>query len=163
MYIAFILLIRKEFYIMKEYIEEKIKKLQERGDPKGYLSRLASTDTEIRRLWKAEVQKDNTCWRNINTNADVIDLIEHFDGQVRFVEDNVPYGSGHIEDGYNMALAENRAIQGLRKMAQFIDPNPFNQTHFTPISENEIDRLFERMNSIVDRMNNQNFRRAMQD
>ena len=61
MYIAFILLIRKEFYIMKEYIEEKIKKLQERGDPKGYLSRLASTDTEIRRLWKAEVQKDNTC------------------------------------------------------------------------------------------------------
>ena len=48
-------------------------------------------------------------------------------------------------------------------MAQFIDPNPFNQTHFTPISENEIDRLFERMNSIVDRMNNQNFRRAMQD
>lgn len=148
---------------MKEYIEEKIKKLQERGDPKGYLSRLASTDTEIRRLWKAEVQKDNTCWRNINTNADVIDLIEHFDGQVRFVEDNAPYGSGHIEDGYNMALAEYRAIQGLRKMAQFIDPNPFNQTHFTPISENEIDRLFERMNSIVDRMNNQNFRRAMQD
>ena len=148
---------------MKEYIEEKIKKLQERGDPKGYLSRLASTDTEIRRLWKAEVQKDNTCWRNINTNADVIDLIEHFDGQVRFVEDNVPYGSGHIEDGYNMALAEYRAIQGLRKMAQFIDPNPFNQTHFTPISENEIDRLFERMNSIVDRMNNQNFRRAMQE
>ena len=163
MYIAFILLIRKEFYIMKEYIEEKIKKLQERGDPKGYLSRLASTDTEIRRSWKAEVQKDNTCWRNINTNADVIDLIEHFDGQVRFVEDNVPYGSGHIEDGYNMALAEYRAIQGLRKMAQFIDPNPFNQTHFTPISENEIDSLFERMNSIVDRMNNQNFRRAMQD
>ena len=148
---------------MKEYIEEKIKKLQERGDPKGYLSRLASTDTEICRLWKAEVQKDNTCWRNINTNADVIDLIECFDGRVRFVEDNVPYGSGHIEDGYNMALAEYRAIQGLRKMAQFIDPNPFNQTHFTPISENEIDRLFERMNSIVDRMNNQNFRRAMQD
>lgn len=148
---------------MKEYIEEKIKKLQERGDPKGYLSRLASTDTEIRRLWKAEVQKDNTCWRNINTNADVIDLIECFDGRVRFVEDNVPYGSGHIEDGYNMALAEYRAIQELRKMAQFIDPNPFNQTHFTPISENEIDRLFERMNSIVDRMNNQNFRRAMQD
>ena len=148
---------------MKEYIEEKIKKLQERGDPKGYLSRLASTDTEIRRLWKAEGQKDNTCWRNINTNADVIDLIECFDGRVRFVEDNVPYGSGHIEDGYNMALAEYRAIQGLRKMAQFIDPNPFNQTHFTPISENEIDRLFERMNSIVDRMNNQNFRRAMQD
>ncbi len=163
MYTAFILLIRKEFYIMKEYIEEKIKKLQERGDPKGYLSRLASTDTEIRRLWKAEVQKDNTCWRNINTNADVIDLIECFDGRVRFVEDNVPYGSGHIEDGYNMALAEYRAIQGLRKMAQFIDPNPFNQTNFTPISENEIDRLFERMNSIVDRMNNQNFRRAMQD
>ena len=148
---------------MKEYIEGKIKKLQEAGDPKGYLSRLASTDTEIRRLWKAEVEKDNTCWRNINTNADVIDLIDRFDGRVRFVENNVPYGSGLIEDGYNMALAEYRAIQGLRKMAQFIDPSPFNQTQFTPMSESEIDELFERMNSIIGRMNQQNFRRAMQD
>ena len=148
---------------MKEYIEEKIKKLQEKGDPKGYLSRLASSDTEIRRLWNAEVEKDNTCWRSINTNADVIDLIDRFDGRVRFVEDNVPYGSGHIEDGYNMALAEYRAIQGLRKMAQFIDPSPFNKTQFTPMSESEIDELFERINSIIGRMNQQNFRRAMQD
>lgn len=148
---------------MKEYIEEKIKILERTSDPKGYLIRLASADTEIRRLWKAETEKDNTCWRNINSNDDVIDLIERFDGQVRFVEDNVPYGCGHIEDGYNMALAEYRAIQGLRKMAQFIDSHTFNQTNFTPMSENEIDKLFDRINIIIDRMNQQNLRRAMQD
>ena len=39
---------------MKEYIEVKIKKIQEKSDPEGYLSRLASSDTEIRRLWKTE-------------------------------------------------------------------------------------------------------------
>lgn len=148
---------------MKEYIEEKIKKIQETSDPKGYLTRLASSDTEIRRSWKAELEKDNACWRNINTNEDVIDLIDRFDGRVRFVEDNVPYGSGHIEDGYNMALAEYRAIQGLRKMAQSIDPSPFNPTRFTRMSESEIDELFERMNGIIGRMNQQNLRRAMQD
>lgn len=148
---------------MKEYIEEKIKILERTSDPKGYLIRLASADTEIRRLWKAETEKDNTCWRNINSNDDVIDLIERFDGQVRFVEDNVPYGCGQIQDGYNMALAEYRAIQGLRKMAQFIDSRTINQTNFTPMSENEIDKLFDRINIIIDRMNQQNLRRAMQD
>ena len=137
---------------MKEYIEVKIKKIQEKSDPEGYLSRLASSDTEIRRLWKTEKENDN-----------VMNLVNHFDGQVRFVEKNVPYGSGHIEDGYNMALAEYRAIQGLRKMAQFINPSPFHKTSFAPLSEIEIDELFDRMNSIIDRMNQQNLRRAMQD
>lgn len=149
--------------MMKEYFEVKIKKIQEKSDPEGYLSRLASSDTEIRRLWKTEKENDNVCWRNINTNDDVMNLVNHFDGQVRFVEKNVPYGSGHIEDGYNMALAEYRAIQGLRKMAQFINPSPFHKTSFAPLSEIEIDELFDRMNSIIDRMNQQNLRRAMQD
>ena len=148
---------------MKEYIEEKIKKLQATSNPKSYLMTLASSNAELRRLWKAEVEKDNACWRKINTNADVIDLIDRFDGQVHFVEANVPYGYGHIEDGYNMALAEYRAIQGLRKMAQFIDPSPFIRTQFTPMSENEIDELFERMDSIISRKNQQDVRRAMQD
>ncbi len=148
---------------MKTYIEEKIKVIESTSDPRGYLVRLASGDTEIRRMWKAEIERDNTCWRNINSNDDVIDLIDRFDGCVHFVEENVPFGRGHIEDGYNMALAEYRALQGLRKLAQFIDARPFNQTNFTPMSENEIDELFNRMNRIIDRMDQQNLRRAMQD
>lgn len=148
---------------MKTYIEEKIKAIESTSDPRGYLVRLASGDTEIRRMWKTETERDNICWRNINTNDDVIDLIDRFDGCVYFVEENVPFGRGHIEDGYNMALAEYRALQGLRKLAQFIDTRPFNNTNFMPMSENEIDELFNRMNRIIDRMNQQNLRRAMQD
>lgn len=149
--------------IMKKYIEAKIKKLLETSDPKGYLMRLASSNQELHGLWEKELEMDNACWQRINTNEDVINLIDRFDGQVHFVEDNVPYGSGHIEDGYNMALAEYRAIQGLRKMAQFIDSSHFTQTKFVPLSETEIDELFERINDIITRMNQQNFRRAMQD
>ena len=90
---------------MKEYIEVKIKKIQEKSDPEGYLSRLASSDTEIRRLWKTEKENDNVCWRNINTNDDVMNLVNHFDGQVRFVEKNVPYGSGHIMISHRISSA----------------------------------------------------------
>ena len=148
---------------MKEYMEMKLQTFQGTNDPKGYLSRLASVDSEIRRLWRLEQEKDNSNWRRIRTNEDVIDLINRFDGAVRFVEENVKFGYGHIEDGYNMALAEYRALQGLRKMAQFIDPSPFNNSEFTPLSEPEVDELFNRMSKIVKRMNDQNLRRAMQD
>ena len=148
---------------MREYIEAKIAKMQETSNAEAYLSRLASSDIEIRQLWKAEREKDDAFWRNIRTNIDVINLIDRFDGQVRFVEEHIHYGSGHIEDGYNMALAEYRAIQGLRKMARFIDPSPFHQTEFVLLSETEVDKLFDRMNDIIKRMNRQNMRRAMQD
>ena len=67
---------------MKEYIEAKIKKIQEKSNPEGYLSRLASSDTEIRRLWKTEKENNNVCWRNINTNDDVMNL-EHVDTKVK--------------------------------------------------------------------------------
>lgn len=148
---------------MKSYIESKISKIEETSNAKGYLSRLANGDADIRRLWREELENDNAHWRKINSNDDVIDLINRFDGQVQFVENHVPFGNGNIIDGYNMALAEYRAVQGLRKMAQFIDPSLCNPTKFTPISEEEIDKLFERMITIINRKNQQDFLRAIQD
>ena len=148
---------------MKSYIESKISKIEEISNAKGYLSRLANGDADIRRLWRDDLENDNAHWRKINSNDDVIDLINRFDGQVQFVEKHVPFGSENIIDGYNMALAEYRAVQGLRKMAQFIDPSPCNPTKFTPISEEEIDKLFERMITIINRKNQQDFLRAIQD
>ena len=62
-----------------------------------------------------------------------------------------------------MALAEYRALQGLRKMAQFIDSGRVGEVEFTPLSEAEIDNLFDRMKGIIIRMNQQNEHRAMQD
>ena len=149
--------------LIKQYIESKIIELQKVSDPKGYLTRLASVNPEFRRLWRSELDKDNECLRKINTNDDVIKLIDLFEGQVQFVEKYVPFGSGHAEDGYKMALAEYRALQGLRKMAQFIDPHVCNTTNFTPLSEAEIDKLFNRMVSIIARKDQQDMRRMMQD
>ena len=62
-----------------------------------------------------------------------------------------------------MALAAYRALQGLRKMAEFIDPRPYSQLKFTELSEDEVDGLFDRLNEIAKRMEKQNIRRMMQD
>ena len=148
---------------MKTYIESKINELLKTSNPEGYIKILASMDADIRRLWKSERSNDNRYWSQVNSNKDIIDLIDNFDGKVSFVENYVPFGCSNIEDGYNMALAEYRAIQGLQKLAQFIDPNPFNKTNFTLLSEKEIDELFDRMYSIIKRRDQQDTRRAMQD
>lgn len=149
--------------MLKEYIEKKIDAYKKISNPESHLSSLASSDSEISRLWKTECEKNNYNWSKISTNEDVIELIDRFEGQVHFVENNVPYGSGNIIDGYNMSLAEYHALQGLRKLAQFIDPHPWSKTEFKVLSKSEIDELFDRMEQIVKRMNEQNFRRAMQE
>lgn len=151
------------FIQMKEYIEDKIRNFISDNNFAGYLERLASVDSDIKAYWKAEKNRNNEVWRNIRTNKDVLDLIDRFDGVVTFVEEYVPFGKGHIEDAYNMALAEYRALQGLTKLARFIDPSQFNNTEFTMLSESDIDAIFERMTEIATRMNQQNMRRAMQD
>lgn len=148
---------------MKTYIESKINELLKTSNPEGYIKILASMDADIRRLWQSERSNDNRYWSQVNSNKDITDLIDNFDGKVSFVENHVPFGCSNIEDGYNMALAEYRAIQGLRKLAQFIDPNPFSKTNFTLLSEKEIDELFDRMYSIIKRRDQQDTRRAMQD
>ena len=148
---------------METYIEMKIKAFLEKSNPERYIAQLANGNLEIRRMWKSEQDNTHVNWRRINNNQDVIDLIDRFDREVESVEDNVQFGDGHIEDAYHMALEEYKALQGLRKLAKFITPSPFNNSAFTKLSDSEIDELFERMDKIVERMNIQNQRRAMQD
>jgi len=150
---------------IQTYIELRIKKILESGNPEDRLSFIANTHPGFRKLWTSEKNNKNIFWQKINSNEDVIKLIEEFDGSVRFVEKNVPFGCGHIEDDYRMTLAEYRLIQGLRKMANCIDPAPYLnlQTEFTAMSEEEINELFNRIEKIIVRMKEQNLRRAMQD
>ena len=150
---------------MKEYIEEKIQKIEQSLNIGYYLQSVAQSDPDLKRLWKEEVDNKNIKWRKINTNQDVINLIDRFDGAVSFVENNVKFGYGHIEDGYNMMLGLYNALQGLRKLAQFVDDlaKPWSTTGFSEVTEAEVDEMFSRLNSIIVRMQNQNMRRAMQD
>lgn len=69
---------------------------------------------------------------------------------------------GHIEDGYNMALALYNALQGLKKMAQCINISG-EYADFAEISIEDIDQMFNYLEKITVRMNDQNTRRAMQD
>ena len=150
-------------YEMREYIETKINELKKISNPENYLKNLSYNDVELEKKWRRDQSKDRECWDNINSNEDVINLIELFDGQVRFIENNVPYGAGIDEDGYKMALAEYRVVRGLQKMAQFIGKGQVSKVNFTLLSETEIDALFDRVKEIIIRKNRQNERRGYED
>lgn len=141
-----------------EYISEKIESFQRNNYYYGYLT---STDPEIKNMWKNEQNNKDKKWRDIQSNDDVLKLIDLFESSVSFVEKYVK--QGHIEDGYNMALALDNALQGLRKLARNIDPRPWNKTEFTPMTTQEIDAIFDRLEAIAVRMSKQNMKRAMQD
>lgn len=141
-----------------EYISEKIQSFQKKHYYSGYL---VCNDPEIKRRWQNEKNNENKKWRDIKNNKDVLKLIDSFESSVNYVEKYVK--QGNFEDGYNMALALHNAIQGLRKLANNVDPHPWNQTEFTPMTTEEIDAIFDRLEAIAVRMNEQNMRRAMQD
>lgn len=142
-----------------KYITEKLKQFNATHYYMGYLN--DSYDADIKRMWKIEQQQNDRKWQEIKCNQDVLKLIERFDGAVSFVEQHVKVG--HIEDAYNMALALHDALRGIRKLAQFVDKRPWSTSNFTEMSISEVDELFDRLERIAIRMEQQNFRRAMQD
>lgn len=142
-----------------KYITEKLRQFNAAHYYMGYLN--DSYDADIKRMWKIEQQQNDRKWQEIKCNQDVLKLIEHYDGTVSFVEHHVKVG--HIEDGYNMALALHNALQGMRKLAQFVDKRPWSTGNFTEMSIGEVDELFDRLEKIAIRMEQQNSRRAMQD
>lgn len=148
---------------MNAYFDSKLTDLRKISDPEGHLKRLTYDDTDLQKKWRNERKNNDSYWAKINSNDDVIALIDYFDEQVSFMEGRLPYGSMIAEDKYIMALAEYRAVQGLRKMAQFIDKGKVSQVEFTALSKAEIDALFERMKRIILKMNQQTELRAMQD
>lgn len=145
---------------MKEFLEGKIAEFEKNHFYKGYLS---STDPEIKRRWKEEEKIRDRKWCEIKSNKDVYDLIDQFDGAVSIVEKFVWPGHGHIEDGFNMSLALYNAIRGLKKLAQFVDRHSGSADGFSEITEQEVDKIFSRLEEIYVRMEEMNMRRAMQD
>ncbi len=144
--------------VTEEYLKNKIKEFEQTHNYHGYLTNNYNKD--ISRRWKDEQARQNQKWQAINDNNDVIALINRYDNTVASFEK-----ATHMfyEDGFDMALALYDVLQGLRKMAQFIEPKRWNTTKFTPISEEEADALFARLDGIAIRMSDVNLRRAMSD
>ncbi len=141
-----------------KYIETKIIEIKTMYPYQFWLN---SYDSEIKHNWKKYLNNKDAEWSNINNNKDVFDLIDRFEGAVSFVENVVK--KGHIIDSFNMALAFHKALTGLTKMSKFIDYEHYNQTKFDKITEEDVDKIFSRLESIAKRMNEQNLRRAMSD
>ena len=115
---------------MKEYLGGKIAEFEKKHFYKGYLS---STDPKLKRRWKEEKNWDRK-WCEIKSNKDAYDLIDQFDGAVSIVEKFVRPGHGHIEDGFNMSLVLYNAIQGLKKLVQFVDRHLWSTDRFSEIT-----------------------------
>ncbi len=141
-----------------KYIEAKIDEIKQKHYYAGWLNH---TDADLKRRWKSDKEELDAEWQKIKTNKDVFDLIDRFDGTVSWVEKYVTVG--HIEDAYNMALAFHKALTALRKMSQNMEVCSFIKTEFTRISEEEVNDIFARLDSIATRMDEQNMRRAMSD
>lgn len=144
---------------LDKYIENKLQQFVSTHPYSGYLN--IQNDRELQRKWKNEQSQRDLLWRQITCNDDVFSLIDRFDGSVSFVEKHVEIG--HIEDGFNMALALYRALLGIKKLSQFCLPRTYHTTNFTPLSVEEVDFMFNRLDSIYTRMQEQNTKRAMQD
>ncbi len=144
--------------INKEYLENKIKDFEQRHQYMGYLTN--SFDKELARRWQDEQAQKTRKWHAVNSNDDVVSLINRFDSVVSVYEGAK---HGHYHDAFDMALALYDALLGFRKWAQFADESSFNSTNFTPISKDAADELFVRLASIASRMDKVNMKRAMSD
>ncbi len=138
------------------YISDKIKQFEQTHNCYGYL--VNATDRYLKDRWKDEKKRDDEKWAAVNCNQDVVDLIIRFDNTVAFVEEHVK--QGHIEDAFNMQLSLYNAMLGLSKMGRCIDRQS-DRTSFEQIPTEEIDKWFDRLESIFTRMNAQNLRRMM--
>ena len=144
--------------VTQEYLENKINDFELHHQYRGYLTN--NYDKEISRRWKDEQSRRNQKWQDVRNNADVYDLINRYDNIVTYYED-AEYS--FYEDSFDMALSLYDAIQGLRKLAKFVEVKPWITTQFSPISVEEADDIFLRLDSIVLRMDDVNLRRAMSD
>ncbi len=143
---------------VSQYISKKVKEVEKKHKYQCYLN---SADSELRRQYKAYENNANAEWQSIKNNEDVLKRIKYFDNVVRSVESNV--GNWHIEDSFNMALAFHKALKGLEKLSISLDRCSFIRNGFTAISKAEADEIFERLDSIATRMDEQNLLRIVRD
>lgn len=142
---------------VQQYMLDKIRDFKTKVcNPEEHLNNMAGCDKEFKRMWKRD--KESIDYAGINNNAKVMDYVQRFEGSVCFVENHVKHG--HIEDAYNMYESLYKALTALFKMAQNMD-NPY--CEFEEISIQEVDKIFINLELAVQRMENENMRRAMQD
>lgn len=142
---------------VQQYMLDKIRDFKAKVcNPEAHLNNMASCDKEFKKMWKKD--KESIDYAGITTNEKVMDYVQGFDGSVYFVENYVK--RGHIEDAYHMYESLYKALTALFKMAQNMD-NPY--CELKEISIQEVDEIFNKLEAVVQRMENANMRRAMQD
>lgn len=141
---------------VQQYMLDKIRDFKVKVcNPEAHLNNMASYDRDFKRMWKRD--KDNFDYAGIIDNERVFDYVQGVEGSVHFAEN---LKLGHIEDAYNMYLSLYKALTALFKMAHNMENS---YCDFEEITVQAVDEIFDELEQVVQRMENVNMRRAMQD
>ena len=139
---------------IQEYLQVKLREFNKRYNVENQLNMYF--DREIKRRWKRDHQRASNQWQYIKSVSDVQRYINGFIGTVKQYQ-NI---RGVFTDSYDMDLALYKAILSIRKMTQCYDFDGFD---FSTYGKKEVDEMFDVLYEWLDKMNNVNIRRAMQD
>lgn len=139
---------------MQEYLKSKLEEFNKKYNVEQQLN--AYSDKELKRRWKSDRERARREWQFINNATDVNRYITGFVGTVKQYQGI----KGIFADSYDMDLALYRAILAIRKMAQCYD---ISSCDFATCGKEEIDEIFDTLYQWLEKMNDVNMRRAMQD
>lgn len=137
-----------------EYIKNKLRELNSIYNVEQHLN--SYTNRHIKQQWNEDSKNVYKQWLSVKSISDVEIFINGFIGTVKQYE-NV---NGVFTDAYDMDLALYKVVNAIQKMAQCYDSHDFN---FHTLNTNDIDEIFSTLHDGLNRMNNVNMHRAMQD
>lgn len=139
---------------VQEYLEGKLTEFNNKHNAQSKLNSYSNRD--IKRQWKEDSKRIYNQWLSVKSISDVKRFVNGFTGTVKQYE-NV---KGLFSDAYDMDLALFKAVNAIQKMTQCYDIEDFDFHKFT---KEDIDELFNTLYDGLEKMNNVNMHRAMQD
>lgn len=139
---------------LQNYLKEKLEEFKHTYNVEYHLN--SYSDRHIKQQWKADNERMYNQWLSVKDVSGVMRFVNGFIGTVEQYE-NI---KGVSSDAYDMNLALYKSVNAIQKMTQCYDMKEFD---FCTFKKDDIDGLFSILYNGLDKMENVNMRRAMQD
>ena len=136
-----------------DYLKIKLDEFEKEHSPYSKLSRY---DGDLKKRWKQDYSQRETVWRNVNTVADLYRYIERF---VCATEQEVALQTRNL-DTYEVDLALFYVTYAIQKA---IHCYKMKISDFYTLSNDDIDKIFDRLYKRVSDLKDTVMRRAMWD
>ena len=130
----------------------KLEEFIKTNDPTCKLNQLSYHDNDIKRKWDNVKSEKIDDWRKIKSYKDVENLINIFESCVSYPQSDPRARIDYIADSL---IAQYKALIGLRKWCNSISSiSTFNNAEFPKLTDEEIDKIILRMETIIRKLNN---------